>query len=347
MRSARSRRPHGGDRAAHARARAGARARPRFARRSDGRCSTPSTTSVPPRSSKRSPRRRPPTTMRCSAWGAQCSCWDAIARHASRSRVACSMRPTRADYRLYRDRRDETPRGRERALPALRDTPPCSRRRCPMLSSTDNFRAVARRRLQYRKWAHARFFLRLVPGRESFRSMSPLQSEIEERLAAERAGSRGAARRGASQRNHCASSSTIPTASRSPCASASPRCSPTCASATRWRSPRPARERPLTKPTHFRRFVGRRARVRTREPRPVPVRRPEPPSGAPRASPESSSAPPTARSHWPPMGASSRSPIRRSVVRTSSRSRRENLCHARSWKQCTRWRARRASSPRS
>jgi ribosome maturation factor RimP len=31
----------------------------------------------------------------------------------------------------------------------------------------------------------------------------------------------------------------------------------------------PGTERPLTKPTHFRRFVGRRARVRTREPRPV------------------------------------------------------------------------------
>ena len=30
----------------------------------------------------------------------------------------------------------------------------------------------------------------------------------------------------------------------------------------------PGSERPLTKPDHFRRFVGRRARVRTREPRP-------------------------------------------------------------------------------
>ena len=31
----------------------------------------------------------------------------------------------------------------------------------------------------------------------------------------------------------------------------------------------PGRERPLTKPAHFARFVGRRARVRTRHPRPV------------------------------------------------------------------------------
>ena len=35
----------------------------------------------------------------------------------------------------------------------------------------------------------------------------------------------------------------------------------------------PGSERPLTKPAHFRRFVGRRARVRTRHPRPtVPAR---------------------------------------------------------------------------
>jgi ribosome maturation factor RimP len=33
----------------------------------------------------------------------------------------------------------------------------------------------------------------------------------------------------------------------------------------------PGTERPLTKPTHFRRYLGRRARVRTREPRPVPA----------------------------------------------------------------------------
>jgi ribosome maturation factor RimP len=31
----------------------------------------------------------------------------------------------------------------------------------------------------------------------------------------------------------------------------------------------PGLERPLTKPDHFRRFVGRRARVRTRDPHPV------------------------------------------------------------------------------
>ncbi|MDQ6811889.1 MAG: ribosome maturation factor RimP [Actinomycetota bacterium] len=35
----------------------------------------------------------------------------------------------------------------------------------------------------------------------------------------------------------------------------------------------PGSERPLTKPEHFRRFVGRRARVRTRHPRPQGVSR--------------------------------------------------------------------------
>jgi ribosome maturation factor RimP len=43
----------------------------------------------------------------------------------------------------------------------------------------------------------------------------------------------------------------------------------------------PGRERPLTKPAHFRRFVGRRARVRTRHPRPTaPMADGERPGGA-------------------------------------------------------------------
>jgi ribosome maturation factor RimP len=33
----------------------------------------------------------------------------------------------------------------------------------------------------------------------------------------------------------------------------------------------PGSERPLTKPAHFQRFLGRRARVRTRHPRPAPA----------------------------------------------------------------------------
>ncbi len=42
----------------------------------------------------------------------------------------------------------------------------------------------------------------------------------------------------------------------------------------------PGSERPLTKPSHFRRFVGRRARVRTRHPRPAGQSDGERPTGA-------------------------------------------------------------------
>ena len=81
----------------------------------------------------------------------------------------------------------------------------------------------------------------------------------------------------------------------------------------------PGSERPLTKPAHFRRFVGRRARVRTRHPRPIAHARRRArrrARGRAAASPASSWAPPRRRSRWPPTGASSRSPTRRSVVRT-------------------------------
>jgi ribosome maturation factor RimP len=44
----------------------------------------------------------------------------------------------------------------------------------------------------------------------------------------------------------------------------------------------PGVERPLTKPAHFRRFVGRRARVRTRHPRPVLARQPGQQASEPR-----------------------------------------------------------------
>jgi ribosome maturation factor RimP len=43
----------------------------------------------------------------------------------------------------------------------------------------------------------------------------------------------------------------------------------------------PGSERPLTKPTHFRRFVGRRARVRTRHPRPGTSRSCDHPAAVP------------------------------------------------------------------
>ena len=51
----------------------------------------------------------------------------------------------------------------------------------------------------------------------------------------------------------------------------------------RSRSPRPGQDRPLTKPQHFSRFLGRRARVRLREAT----------RAGTRVSPASSSAPPS------------------------------------------------------
>src|SRR5665213_2633653 len=79
----------------------------------------------------------------------------------------------------------------------------------------------------------------------------------------------------------------------------------------------PGSERPLTKPAHFRRFVGRRARVRTRHPRTIGrADAGRGPHVRCRVSPESLWGPPRRRLRWPPMGASSRSPTRRFVVRT-------------------------------
>ena len=82
-----------------------------------------------------------------------------------------------------------------------------------------------------------------------------------------RARGRGAARRVRRRPTRCGCSSTTPRASRSSSASASPTRCRSSASTTRSRSPRRAAQRPLTKPDHFRRFLGRRARVRTRDAR--------------------------------------------------------------------------------
>ena len=90
--------------------------------------------------------------------------------------------------------------------------------------------------------------------------------------------------------HRCGSSSTIPTASRSSSASASRTRSPSVRERYALEVSSPGIERPLTKPDHFRRFLGRRARVRTRD----AARR------ARAASPASSSARATARSRSPP-----------------------------------------------
>jgi ribosome maturation factor RimP len=117
-------------------------------------------------------------------------------------------------------------------------------------------------RQQYRKWAHARFFYVKIE------QMTALQTQIESRLAegepdvevllAEVAGGRclrvfidhpdgvtlALCERVTMLLNDLRETYSLEVSS-------------------------PGSQRPLTKPAHFRRFVGRRARVRTRSPRPA------------------------------------------------------------------------------
>ena len=68
------------------------------------RCSTPSATRAPPRSSRRSPRARPTNDYALFCLGRS---MQLLGRHREACQplaLACSLRPERADYRLYRDR---------------------------------------------------------------------------------------------------------------------------------------------------------------------------------------------------------------------------------------------------
>src|SRR3984893_9912270 len=107
----------------------------------------------------------------------------------------------------------------------------------------------------------------------------------------------------------------------------------------------PGSERPLSKPAHFRRFVGRRARVRTRHPRTV-------------SAPAQSGDERAVRSFTGELvGASEEEvtlaadggviAIPYSEIRRSNLIEEEGGCHAKSLRRCTVSRARRGSSPRS
>ena len=156
-------------------------------------------------------RARRPTTTRCSASGARCSCWGATARPASRSRWPARCAPSARTTGVYRDRA----RARRRA--GLRRARGRSRRRC--YARPTAFVPARRRRQQYREWAPARFFC----VRRS-KSMTPIQSDIEDAARATASPTSRCCSPRSSAAAGCASSSTIPTASRSRCASAS-RCS--------------------------------------------------------------------------------------------------------------------------
>lgn len=143
-----------------------------------------------------------------------------------------------------------------------------------MLFSDDSFRVVAPSTIeQYRKWAHARFFLRLVRGKRVLWKMSTPQSEIEERLAASEPDVEVLLAEVVSSPTH----PTLRVYIDHPDGVTLALCERVTGLLSDLREryalevSSPGTERPLTKPTHFRRYLGRRARVRTREPRPIPA----------------------------------------------------------------------------
>jgi ribosome maturation factor RimP len=126
------------------------------------------------------------------------------------------------------------------------------------------------RRLQYREWAPARFFLRLIPEERATESMSALQSEIEERLA----NSEPAVEVLLAE---LLPNGTLRVFIDHPDGVTLALCERVTMLLSDLREryslevSSPGTERPLSKPNHFRRYVGRRARVKTREPRPIPA----------------------------------------------------------------------------
>jgi ribosome maturation factor RimP len=126
------------------------------------------------------------------------------------------------------------------------------------------------RRLQYREWAPARFFLRLMPEERATKSMSALQSEIEERLT----DSEPAVEVLLAE---LLPNGTLRVFIDHPDGVTLALCERVTLLLADLREryslevSSPGTERPLTKPTHFRRYLGRRARVKTREPRRIPA----------------------------------------------------------------------------
>ena len=111
----------------------------------------------------------------------------------------------------------------------------------------------------------AHFFFGPEPGKLHETAMNDLQSEHRDTARGARPRGRADRARAARRRTRCASTSTTPTGWTWGSASGSRPSFATSSPTTRSRSPRRAPSGPLTKPEHFRRFLGRRVRVRTRE----------------------------------------------------------------------------------
>jgi ribosome maturation factor RimP len=143
-----------------------------------------------------------------------------------------------------------------------------------MLSSTDSFRVVAMlRRLAVQKVGARPLFFTPIARERVLKEMSPLQSEIEERLAAEEPDVEVLLAELVPNPTH----PTLRVFIDHPDGVTLALCERVTGLLSELREryslevSSPGTERPLTKPTHFRRYVGRRARVRTREARPIPA----------------------------------------------------------------------------
>src|ERR1700692_1333368 len=103
----------------------------------------------------------------------------------------------------------------------------------------------------------------------------------------------------------------------------------------------PGSERPLTKPAHFRRFVGHRARVRTRHPRPAGPSAHGRTLGPARGVQSLPGELVGASDEEIPLAADGGViAIPYSEIRRSNLVEEES-CHAKSWKHCNPWHARR------
>jgi ribosome maturation factor RimP len=143
-----------------------------------------------------------------------------------------------------------------------------------MLSSMDNFRVVARAAAGSTESGRTpAFFYAPFCGKRVFWEMSAVQSEIEERLAASEPDVEVLLAEVVSE----SPNPTLRIFIDHPNGVTLALCERVTALLGELREryalevSSPGAERPLTKPNHFRRYVGRRARVRTREPRPVPA----------------------------------------------------------------------------
>ena len=199
----------------------------------------------------------------------------ATARSSARARSSCASASTRSSATTCRS-------------PASASTPSATRSRSSRADARASTSRRPRKRVDRRGRARRRRGLRAVtgevlppgailvsaPGRAGgcasqvgarplfFRHDDQLQTDIESASRRRRAGGRGAARRARRRRPadlHRPPGGRV----RSRSASASRTRSATCASSYALEVSSPGPRRPLTKPEHFQRFIGRRARVRT------------------------------------------------------------------------------------